>query len=205
MSRVTEKINQLKQEQLRQQQLEEQQRRTEEARRLREEQEEEQEREQRIREEERKRQEDQKRRESHLKESGVLKGMEEIEKEFLSEVKRHDIIIMGSSAKLVWGNKYRIGENGYIAEEGGFLGIGGGFDCSEISAIVENVENNDFLTIRGYKIEAQLSEDIWRTNPDRIADALGRSFLSPKRNGRTVEADSYSSSSSSDTECCHGG
>jgi len=161
-----------------------------------------------------------------FKKSGVLEALEEINRDLLSDIKKHDLVIdlENGRAFLVWGNKYTFDYN-YKLGTFEFRNLGEIENCSMISIYYSLMPNIDEISVSGQ--ESQTILPFYRfyrhqTEIDKALDKLGEwdplfsktevktaiasAYLKPKRivYPTTPTYSDYSSSSSgaSNCECC---
>lgn len=122
-----------------------------------------------------------------LIQSGVVEGINEIQKKYLSLTK-HNVLCDFSSSfhyDLVWGRKYHIHSDDYgnqTIEMYGpldkFFSLEGHLDYSRIRV---GVNDSGDIAIEG----KQIDRDIWQRDKDIVIDALARAFINPSRFEKT--------------------
>lgn len=151
--------------------------------------------------------------------SGVISGLQDIEKSALSGISKHDIVVNydKGTALLVWGNKYRIEDGEVLYEKADFFTILlfkhsensnflGEIDCSLIQ-VTADVDTGalrvDHVNERGYSDYREIIESERRSNPDVVNEALAIAYMHPLRYRHEEWQKRYSSSDTTNTECCN--
>lgn len=132
-----------------------------------------------------------------LEESGALSTMREIEKGLEGNVRKHAIVedLDARTAWLAWGNKFKV-DNVEITYEKHW-GRRGEKDFSYIRVEVATYDESIKIGLR------EIKKDEWQTNRKVVQDMLAEEYLHPQRVNEWEPPKGYSSSSSSNTECCN--
>ena len=138
-----------------------------------------------------------------IEKSGALSIMKEIDRGLEGNVRKHAIVgsLESGYIRLAWGNKFKVIDENIIGYER-FLGIK--YTGIKDYSYIEVVVNSDDESI---KINNKIvKKDQWQTNKTAVQDLLAQAYHSPYRVNDREEPPSkssgYSSSSSSNTECC---
>jgi hypothetical protein len=114
-----------------------------------------------------------------LTETGILKGLKDIQKEELrGTARKHALIIDFDNGRveLVWGNKFSV-KGKIVGEQKPLFGDG----VKDYQSIYVHVDPATMdLTIQGHW-SILLSKQQWQGNPDSVIDALTHAYLAPQR------------------------
>lgn len=134
--------------------------------------------------------------------SGLWEGMKELERGLDGLVRKHAIVLNleRGTLTLVWGNKFKVTDEGEVTYERPLLSTLGQREYSFIQAKIDTEIQSVSI---GYD---SVKKDQWQANRTAMNDLLARAYRNPERvNDREIPPSKYSSGSSgsSITECCN--
>jgi hypothetical protein len=138
--------------------------------------------------------------------SGLMAGVKDIEQSCLQSVKKHDFVYDADKGEmvLVWGNKYSMEGTKIETVPVKLLffidASYGEIDCSSIQCSVN--PDSEAITINSKIIE----KNLWMNNHDVIDSSIAAAYMNPVRQHFKEEPpsyDSYSSTSTTNSECCN--